>query len=104
MPGWKGSDRRDRLPDDWPRIRARVLKRDGHRCTHINDRGERCQDRATDVDHIRRGDDHREANLRSLCDWHHRQKSSGEGGAATAVKRRINANKFKRVERHPGLL
>jgi 5-methylcytosine-specific restriction enzyme A len=104
MGGWAGSDRRSRLPKDWPRIRNRVLKRDGKRCTHINDDGVRCPDPATDVDHIVPGDDHSESNLRSLCEWHHRIKSGREGGAARAAKLKRNASKFKRVERHPGLL
>lgn len=104
MAGWKGSTRRDRLPADWPKIRSRVLKRDGKRCTHTDDDGERCPDIASDVDHIVPGDDHREANLRSLCEWHHLKKSGREGGNALAAKRRQNASKFKRVEKHPGLI
>jgi hypothetical protein len=40
------------LPADWPRIRARVLRRDGNRCTHRDQYGERCEELATDVDHI----------------------------------------------------
>ena len=104
MAGWKGSDRRDRLPADWPRIRARVLRRDQGQCTHPDDFGARCPELATDVDHIRPGDDHSDGNLRALCSWHHKAKSSSEGGAALAARRRKNAQKFKRVERHPGLL
>lgn len=103
MPNWEGSDRRSRLPADWPRIRARVLKRDGHRCTH-HDNGIRCTERATDVDHVRRGDDHSEHNLRSLCGSHHAVKSSREGAEARAAKRRAIDKRFRRVEKHPGLL
>lgn len=104
MPNWANSDRRSRLPADWPRIRARVLRRDGHRCTHRDENGIQCVRPATDVDHIRRGDDHTEANLRSLCSEHHRVKSSREGGQALAAQRRRNAAKFRRTEDHPGLL
>lgn len=104
MGGWAGSDRRSRLPKDWPRIRNRVLKRDGHRCTHTDYRGVRCPEIATDVDHIIPGDDHSEANLRSLCEWHHKKKSSGEGGAARAAARKKINQRFQRVEKHPGLL
>jgi 5-methylcytosine-specific restriction enzyme A len=59
---------------------------------------------ATDVDHIRPGDDHSESNLRSLCGFHHQKKSSHEGGAAMAAKRRDIEKKFRRQEAHPGLL
>ena len=107
MSGWAGSDRRQRLPDDWEKRRARVLRRDGHRCTEqvTTNRGtERCPEKATDVDHVRPGDDHSYGNLRSLCAWHHQRKSSREGAAAMAAKRRRIANRFRRVETHPGLL
>ncbi|MFJ1932632.1 HNH endonuclease [Kitasatospora sp. NPDC088160] len=100
---WATSDRRARLPADWPRIRFRVLVRDGHRCTAKDQYGDRCIEPATDVDHIRPGDDHREVNLQSLCGWHHRVKSSREGAAAKAARRRRNDRRFRRTEEHPGL-
>ncbi len=103
MPQWRGSDRRERLPDNWKGIRRRVLIRDGYRCTWLHE-GVRCEELATDVDHIARGDDHSESNLRSLCDWHHQQKSSSEGGAARAAARRRINHRFRREEPHPGLL
>jgi 5-methylcytosine-specific restriction protein A len=43
-------------------------------------------------------------NLRSLCSWHHRQKSGAEGAAAKAAKRRAIEKKFRRTEKHPGLM
>lgn len=101
---WETSDRRSRLPADWPRIRQRILRRDGHRCTHLDEDGLRCPDRATDVDHVRAGDDNADSNLTSLCSAHHRVKSSREGGAAMAAKRRQIDKKFRRQETHPGLL
>lgn len=104
MAGWAGSDRRSRLPDNWPRLRNRILKRDGHRCTHTDDKGVRCPEDATDVDHIIPNDDHSESNLTSLCSWHHGKKSGREGGAARAKVMKRNRAKFTRVERHPGLL
>lgn len=76
--GWAGSDRRDRLPSDWPARRAKVLARDGYRCTEQTPQG-RCVARATDVDHVVRGDDHSLANLTSLCSSHHAAKSAREG-------------------------
>lgn len=104
MPGWQNSDRRSRLPADWPKRRRRVLIRDGHRCTHRSADGVRCSEPATDVDHIVPGDDHRESNLRSLCAGHHRAKSSAEGARAQAAQRRRIDKRFRRTEDHPGLL
>jgi hypothetical protein len=56
------------------------------------------------VDHIRPGDDHSLSNLRSLCSYHHRIKSSQEGAAAKAAKQRAMNKRFRRDEQHPGLL
>lgn len=98
---WSSSDRRAQLPSNWQRvIRPRILRRDGHRCTWI-DQGQRCTERATEVDHRRRGDDHRDSNLRSLCGPHHATKSSAEGHAA----RRARPSRRRRPpEAHPGIL
>ncbi|MEU0344227.1 hypothetical protein ABZ092_36135 [Streptomyces bobili] len=43
-------------------------------------------------------------NLRSLCSYHHKVKSSREGAAAKNAKRRAIEKKFRRTEQHPGLL
>lgn len=102
MPQWTNSTRRDRLPSDWPRIRRRVLRRDQGLCQWKLDEG-RCLAPATDVDHIRPGDNHDESNLRSLCYDHHQFKSSQEGAAAAKAKRRQIQKKFRRVEDHPGM-
>lgn len=104
MPNWEGSDRRSRLPKDWPKIRLKVLRRDGGQCTALTQAGGRCDSTASDVDHIEPGDDHSLSNLRSLCSWHHKQKSSREGAAAYAAKRRAIERKFRRTEQHPGML
>jgi 5-methylcytosine-specific restriction endonuclease McrA len=96
---WANSTRRSRLPTDWPRRRAHVLQRDGHRCTWHH-AGHRCPHPATDVDHIKPGDDHRLANLQSLCADHHRQKTQAEAQAA----RRAKASRARRPpEPHPGI-
>ncbi|WP_202944445.1 HNH endonuclease signature motif containing protein [Salinispora tropica] len=42
----------------------------------------RCGKPATDVDHIRRGDDHTLKNLRPACTECHNRKSGQEGAAA----------------------
>lgn len=102
---WQGSDRRSRLPADWEsKIRPRILRRDGYRCTARDQDGERCPERATDVDHVRRGDIHEDWNLTSLCAWHHGKKSAREGAIAAKVARAKNRKKYRRVENHPGLL
>ena len=106
---WETSDRRSRLPANWGAIRRRILRRDGERCTWIDwidGKRVRCPARATDVDHIRRGDDHGDANLRSLCEAHHDRKTAREAAAGmTAAARRKRAEIRKRlrrpVEEHP---
>ncbi|WP_329151243.1 HNH endonuclease [Streptomyces sp. NBC_01456] len=94
---WEGSTRHDELPADWPAIRAAVLARDEHRCRQINE-GRVCRRWANQVDHIRRGNDHRPENLQSLCAECHAIKSSREGNAAPRITR------WRPTERHPGLL
>lgn len=106
MPGnWAGSDRRSRLPADWPSIRADVFARDGHRCTAQLSSGQRCPvTEGLECDHVNRGDDHRPSNLTTLCHGHHQDKSSQEGIAAWADRRLKAHNKFRRSEAHPGAL
>lgn len=103
MGQWAGSNRREQLPANWQTIRRLTLRRDDHRCTWRHE-GVRCPEVATDVDHIRPGNDHADENLRSLCGFHHLKKSSAEGGAARAAIWRRNNRKFRRTESHPGLL
>jgi 5-methylcytosine-specific restriction protein A len=94
---WLGSTRRTRLPKDWAWRRARVLERDGYRCTAI-EHGHRCPYAATDVDHRTPGDDHRLANLQALCRWHHARKSSREGNDARRAR-----SARRGIPKHPGL-
>lgn len=103
---WSTSDRRQRLPSDWPSIRKRIWRRDQGLCQVKlpGQRGRRCLQPASDVDHIEPGDDHRDENLQCICDWHHTKKSSSEGGLALQAKRRRARNQFRRTEEHPGLL
>ncbi|AKY03457.1 HNH endonuclease [Streptomyces phage Danzina] len=100
---WSGSDRQQRLPQNWAQIRRRILRRDGNRCVWVHE-GKRCEEVATEVDHIIAGDNHDDSNLRSLCSWHHQRKSSSEGRAAQLAKRRQIEKRFRRNESHPGLL
>lgn len=101
--GWKGSTRKETLPDDWPAIRRRVLRRDRYRCQHVRyDTGRKCGARANQVDHIDDRNDHRDANLQSLCEWHHNEKSGRQGGLASQAARRRRERKPE--YRHPGIL
>lgn len=98
---WSTSTRR--MPPDWHRQRGRIRKRDGHQCTEqIN--GQRCPEPGDHVDHIMpasQGGTEDDTNLRTLCAWHHGQKSSREGAAAAAAKR---AQARRPTEPHPGLI
>jgi 5-methylcytosine-specific restriction protein A len=98
MPGgWEGSDRSDRLPPNWrTEIRPAILQRDGYRCQIRWDDG--CEGAATEVDHIRAGDDHSFANLQSACAWCHRQKTYAD---RQGMRRYWSAK--RQPERHPGL-
>lgn len=100
MPGWEGSRRKEELPPGWDKIRKRILARDHDRCTWLVD-GVRCDRKANQVDHIIRGQDHSDSNLRSLCWPHHQEKSSREGG--TAPRRRTRYHASRPPEQHPGI-
>lgn len=100
MPGWSGSDRRSRLPANWSALRSKRLQLDGSRCRWLTN-GERCNQPASEVDHIKPGDNHSLANLRSLCTWHHAKKSGGEGAAARAAAIKRAKGLYRRKETHP---
>lgn len=71
MPGWANSNRRNELPRDWHRIRARILRRDPTcKACGLN--------ASVDVDHITPGDNHDPANLQGLCRHCHKQKTIAE--------------------------
>lgn len=95
---WQGSTRRARLPTNWNTTRQRILDRDGHRCTWI-EQGQRCLLEAKEVDHITNTDDHSDSNLRSLCSPHHRAKTQAESAAA-----RWKVKAQRPSEKHPGLV
>lgn len=98
---WSTSNRRTRLPGNWAAIRRRVLKRDGGQCVARMRDGSRCPEPATDVDHIQAGDNHDEANLQSLCGWHHQRKTGAESAAAR--RRQPRERRARPAEAHPGL-
>ena len=106
MGRWDNSTRSSRLPSNWRVIRQRIFRRDGGRCTWAywveGGRRVRCERAATEVDHIVPGDDHSDANLRSLCDEHHEEKTRAEGTAARMKKRREIHGRYRRPkEEHP---
>lgn len=101
---WEGSNRRDRLPPDWELRRLKILQRDSYRCTWIEN-NRRCPVKIDlEVDHRIPGDDHSDANLRTLCKGHHSRKSAREGVDARAAKRKALKEKFGGTETHPGLI
>lgn len=103
---WLNSQRRERLPADWPQLRAAVRSRAQGKCEWHRvaariawptpaDRP--CRMYGTQCDHIQRGDDHSLANLAWLCGAHHAAKSAWEGGTARW------AGRTRPTEPHPGL-
>lgn len=97
---WSTSDRRHRLPQDWPTITTRIKTRDSHRCqapTH----DPRCDGTGTEVDHIIQGDDHSDDNLQLLNEYCHQAKTAEE----TAARNKLNARlRVRPQEPHPGAI
>jgi 5-methylcytosine-specific restriction protein A len=105
--GWETSTRRDGLPRWWPVTVRRILARDPKckcpgciKCNTMGERG-RCMMSSAEVDHIERGDDHRDVNLRGMCRPCHGHKSSREGLEAREAKKKPTGF-FD--EPHPGRL
>lgn len=98
---WQGSNRRQRLPQNWASLRKQVFIRDGRKCQVLSeDTGFKCGEPANEVDHITPGDDHSLLNLQAICSWHHKRKSSAEGNAAKIKWEPRN----RKPESHPGAL
>lgn len=97
---WSTSDRRHRLPKDWPTIVSRIKTRDQHRCQAPR-HDPRCDGTGTEVDHIIQGDNHSDDNLQLLNEHCHRAKTAAE----TAARNKLNAKLRRRPEEdHPGRL
>lgn len=96
---WRTSDRRTRLPHNWPAIRAQVRRRAGGRCEWALPDGTRCPTPGTDCDHRDRGDDHSLANLQWLCTPHHQVKTNQENQDALAERRALRP---RPTDEHPG--
>ena len=94
--GWTGSDRRRRLPPQWARIRAEILKKDPTcQLCFVRPR--------THCDHIEpKKDDHRKEALRGVCAPCHMQLSSKQGNDAQREKPRPTRARPEEV--HPGIL
>ncbi|MEU2566615.1 HNH endonuclease signature motif containing protein [Streptomyces althioticus] len=93
--GWKGSDRKARLPSGWEKIRARILARDPI-CVLCGVRS------STHCDHIvAKADRHGDSDLQGVCGPCHDQKSSAEGIAAQRATPR--PGRKRPPEQHPGL-
>lgn len=101
---WSTSSRRSNLPADWQAIRRRILRRDNASCRWREADGTLCALPANEVDHIEPSGSDEDWNLRALCSWHHRQKSSREGAAAYTAKRNEIASRFRYEIPHPGNL
>lgn len=101
---WSTSNRRSRLPGNWSSLRNRVFKEKGRQC-YIMEDGVRCTNHATEVDHLRAGDDHSMANLFPICSPHHASKSGREGWEAyrkkLAIARWKAEKEFGLHEEHP---
>lgn len=94
---WSTSNRASRLPPNWrSQVVPRILRRDSYRC-QLRYEG-KCQTHASEVDHIRPGDDHRDVNLQAACKRCHGVKSAREG-RQTQLRRR--ALRKRTAERHP---
>lgn len=96
---WETSDRRLRLPPDWPERVKKVWARDKGRCTWRLPSGKRCPRRGADVDHRVNNDNHDLSNLQLLCGHHHDKKTQRE---AYAGRQKRKPHRPKRPDRHPG--
>ena len=103
MPGgWANSNRRARLPSDWPMRRHAVMVRANGVCEYIDeDTNLRCVFNGSECDHKIHGDNHELDNLQWLCSMHHGIKSSAEGNDA---KREHRMRFTRKPEKHPGIL
>jgi len=95
---WSTSDRKQRLPDDWPQIRAAVKARAKGKCQATN-HALKCRGWGSDADHIVPGDDHSMSNLQWLSGPCHWAKTNRE---AAARSRERKAARYRPTEQHPG--
>jgi 5-methylcytosine-specific restriction enzyme A len=75
---WETSTRRQQLPSDWRKRRARALRRDTYHCQHPGCPHQDPTGHTLEVDHINGRHDHRLPNLQTLCAEHHKAKTLAE--------------------------
>lgn len=95
---WYTSDRRSRLPKDWPH-RCQAVKARAHGLCQATVHHPRCDGMGTECDHITPGDDHSYENLQWLNHYCHQSKTQAE--AATNNRERA-AMRRRPAEEHPG--
>lgn len=100
MSGWKNSNRRQELPHNWHKLRARAKLLAGDRCEHRSEDGVRCSRKGTDADHA--GDRMDHWTLQWLCPVHHNRKTGEESREGKRAKRRKGER--KRRDDRPGAL
>lgn len=91
------------LPKGWPRIRARILRRDKHACQWPVITGGICGEPANQVDHkipTHLGGPESDDNYWALCAYHHDRKTGREASAVAHAK----PPRARPAEAHPGLL
>lgn len=87
------------LPPNWWKLVAETKRLAGGRCQWRLPSGKRCPRDGTDADHIGNNEDHSQGNLRWLCSFHHKKRTSAQALAA-----RVGPPKKVREEQHPGRL
>lgn len=93
---WSTSNRRSRLPRDWPARVAATKQRARGRCeATIHD--PRCDGCGRECDHRNPGDDHELSNLQWLSTPCHRAKTQAESQAARIPRQRPKPP-------HPGVI
>lgn len=97
---WNNSNRLERLPDDWPRIRMAVKRRAHGRC-EAKEHSPLCDGIGTDCDHIIAGDDHSMDNLQWLSNACHKLKTSRESAERNRERKK---ERLHPCEIHPGSL
>lgn len=99
---WSGrsaTSRSEELPSDWLAIRKRVFDRDGYQCTWIMPSGTRCPNLPHTADHIGSKWDHRDENLRTLCEAHNSKRTAKQGAQEAAARRALPPRRRKSQER-----
>lgn len=97
---WSTSDRKQRLPHDWPKRRAAVKARAKGKC-EATTHAPKCRGWGSDADHIIPGDDHSMDNLQWLSGACHWAKTNRE---TAARNRERKTARYKPSEQHPGRL